>query len=121
MRGSNFPLFYQLLIGVKMRCTYKYEFPNFDYDIPQLPDGFVDVSWHNDVCPSFSCDLNEKQEMVVWVDFADENMRECGGQQFTLVIQEIDNASDPLGFDSEFETNSWDKLVAKISEIRGKA
>ena len=60
-----------------MRCTYKYEFPNFDYDIPQLPEGFVDISWHNDVCPSFSRDLNETQEMVVWVNYADEDRREC--------------------------------------------
>lgn len=97
-----------------MRCTYKYEFPNFDYDIPQLPEGFVDVSWHNDVCPSFSCDLNETQEMVVWVNYADENRRECGGLQFAFVIRDIDG-EDTFNFEVELETNSWDEILNKIS------
>jgi hypothetical protein len=100
-----------------MRCTYRYEFPSFDYDIPALPDGFVDVSWHNDVCPSFSKDLNEDQEMVVWVNYADEDRRECGGKQFVLVVKDIDNDCDPLGFACEIETNSWDDILNKISSL----
>jgi hypothetical protein len=104
-----------------MRCSYKYEFPNFDYDIPQLPDGFVDVSWHNDVCPSFSCDLNETQEMVLWVNYADENRRECGGLQFALVVKDKENDfCDPFDFASELETNSWDDILIKIKFLRQK-
>jgi hypothetical protein len=100
-----------------MRFNYRSEFPSFDYDIPQIPEGFADMSWRNDVCPSFTRKLNETQEMVLWVDFADENRRECGGRQFTLVIQEIDNETDPLDFVSEFDTNSWDEMLNKISSI----
>jgi len=103
-----------------MRCNYKYEFPNFDYDIPQLPEGFVDVSWHNDVCPSFSKDLNDKQEMVVWVNYANEDKRECGGLQFAFVIRAIDG-EDTFNFQCELETNSWDEILDKIkSTIEGQ-
>ena len=100
-----------------MRCTYKYEFPNFDFEVPQLPEGFVDISWHNDVCPSFSCDLNDKQEMIIWVNYADEDRRECGGLQFALVVKDIDNDCDPLGFACELETNSWDAILEKITSL----
>lgn len=103
-----------------MRCSYRYEFPNFDYEIPTLPKGFVDVSWHNDICPSFSCDLNEKQEMILWVNYADENRRECGGLQFALVVKNKENDSDPFNFDSELETNSWDAILEKISSLTKK-
>ena len=102
-------------IGVNMRCSYRYEFPDFDYDIPQLPDGFVDVSWHNDVCPSFSRDLNDTQEMVLWINYANEDRRECGGLQFTLVVKDKENDCDPFDFACEIETNSWDEILNKIS------
>jgi hypothetical protein len=99
-----------------MRCTYKYEFPNFDFEVPQLPKGFVDVSWHNDVCPSFSCDLNDKQEMIVWVNYADENRRECGGLQFALVVKDKEDC-DPSYFGYELETDSWDAILNKINSL----
>ena len=37
---------------------WRIEFPDFPVeDMPTLPEGWVDASWHNDACPSF---VNEK-------------------------------------------------------------
>jgi hypothetical protein len=41
--------------------TYKIEFPDYD-DTITLPEGWRDVSWHNDICPSFEKDFNELAE-----------------------------------------------------------
>jgi hypothetical protein len=99
-----------------MRQDYKYEFPNFDFDIPSI-EGFKDNSWHNDVCPSFVRQLSETHEMVLWVNYLEEDRRECGGRQFTLIVKEIGNDEDPFNFESELETNSWDEILNKISSL----
>jgi|HubBroStandDraft_5_1064220.scaffolds.fasta_scaffold54935_3 hypothetical protein len=54
--------------------TYQTEFPGFE-DAPDADwlqaHGFEDISWRNDTCPSFMCDV-----FVLWVDFKDPAMRE---------------------------------------------
>lgn len=100
--------------------NYRQEFRNFDFDIPHL-EGFIDNSWHNDVCPSFVRKLNDSKEVVVWVNYADESRRECGGKQFAIVIRDADFEDKFCGdVDLEIETNSWDELTAKINQIFGK-
>ncbi|MCA1404675.1 hypothetical protein I6F26_10260 [Ensifer sp. IC3342] len=50
------------------------EFPDFDpATLPAIPAGFVDSSWHNDVCPSF---LDEQRRLQVFIDYADPGERE---------------------------------------------
>jgi hypothetical protein len=50
------------------------EFPDFPAaDMPAIPAGFEDVSWHNDSCPSF---MNEAAGLILFVDFADTAKRE---------------------------------------------
>lgn len=94
-----------------MRCSYKYEFPDFDFEIPDL-EGFTDNSWHNDICPSFVRQLNDTQEIVVWVNYANKKRRECGGRQFVVVVKDIEDYS--LNFTCEIETNSWGSVLKKI-------
>ncbi len=54
--------------------TYRREFPDFPAsDMPGNLPGFVDSSWRNDACPSFT---NEALGLVLWVDFADPSRRE---------------------------------------------
>ena len=55
--------------------------------------------------------------MVVWVNYADENRRECGGLQFTLVVKDKDNDCDPFDFACELETDSWDAILTKIKSL----
>ena len=49
--------------------TYKTEFP--DFEPPAIPVNWIDQSWHNDVCPSWSVGA-----FRVWIDYADPNQRE---------------------------------------------
>ena len=54
--------------------TYSTEFPGFPADaIPSLPEGFVDRSWHNDICPSF---IHGESGIVLWIDHPDTTQRE---------------------------------------------
>jgi hypothetical protein len=55
-------------------------FNDYDGELPKL-EGFVDVSWKNDACPSM---LNEEREYKLWIDYVDPNKRECGGMRYTL-------------------------------------
>jgi len=50
--------------------TYQKEFPDFVLDV-QLPEGFEDTSWHNNICPSF-----KRGDVEIFVDYADTALRE---------------------------------------------
>lgn len=97
-----------------MKSLYKTEFPNFDYDIPQLPDGFVDVSWHNNVSPSFKRQLKDNLTLTLWIDYLDESKRECGGDQFLVIVHIEDQIEDVL-YESDFE--SFDDAIRAINDI----
>lgn len=71
--------------------TYKNEFSNFDYDLPNLGEGWIDHSWHNDVCPSLDHKIginNFGQEKVlrIWFDYANPEMREIAEKQYVLAM-----------------------------------
>ena len=61
---------------------YMEEFPHYD-DQLNLPDGWVDSSWHNDVCPSFEKTIGDTT-LRLWCDFKDPDLREVGGLRFIL-------------------------------------
>jgi hypothetical protein len=102
------------LIGVNMKSLYKTEFSNFDYDIPQLPDGFVDVSWHNNVSPSFEKPLKDNLTLTLWVDYLEASRRECGGSQFMVIVHIPDQIEDVV-YQSEFDT--FDGAMKAIDDI----
>jgi hypothetical protein len=66
--------------------SYKTEFPDFHPDnLPAIPSNWVDQSWHNDVCPSWSVG-----SFRVWVDFAlpqDRDFEEI--ERFRVTDEEI--------------------------------
>jgi hypothetical protein len=97
-----------------MKQTYRTEFPNFDYDIPQLPEGFVDVSWHNNVSPSFEKPLKDDLALTLWVDYLDESKRECGGSQFLVMVHLKDQLEDQV-YCSDFD--SFDDAMKAIDDI----
>jgi len=68
--------------------TYKTEFPNFDYELPDLGKGWEDNSWHNDISPSLDYSLGEDRILRIWFDYADPDKRECGGKRYALGIGE---------------------------------
>ena len=58
--------------------SYKSEFPDYDGEF-YCPKGWIDNSWHNDVCPRamkrFESETLEI-EFSIWQDYVDENKRE---------------------------------------------
>lgn len=54
--------------------NFEANFPDFPAeDMPATPEGFEDVSWYNDTCPSF---MNEPAGLIYFVDFSDVEKRE---------------------------------------------
>jgi len=93
--------------------SYYHEFRNFDFDIPHL-EGFTDVSWHNNVSPSFERKLNETESVTVWVDYLDPDRRECGGSQFLVCIHETEDLGTS---DVYLETDSWEEVQNAVNQI----
>lgn len=103
---------------------YCEEFPDFDYDykalIAELGEGWTDVSWKNDSCPSASIWMNKELEHAyrLWFDYKDCNLSEFSERrkldasagimkmyQFSLV--------DADGTEI-FETDKWDEMRSAI-------
>ena len=97
-----------------LKMNYLNEFSDFDFDIPQLPDGFVDVSWHNNVSPSFEKKLNDEYSITLWVDYADASRRECGGSQFLVMVHVTEELENVL-YESQFDL--WDDAINAINDI----
>ncbi|NEX60104.1 hypothetical protein [Noviherbaspirillum galbum] len=49
---------------------YQREFPNFGVLDVQIPGGFVDVSWHNNACPSWRVEKGNGHYLQLFVDYA---------------------------------------------------
>lgn len=84
---------------------YRAEFPTFDWEVPACVTtewGFKDISWHNDACPSFECDV-----FVLVIDFADPAEREyptCS--RFMMVCEG----------ETYLETDSWEDVRAFVED-----
>lgn len=60
-------------------------FPDFELDVA-LPDGFEDVSFANDACPSFA---SSELDVILMIDYADREMREYPEtERFSLIETE---------------------------------
>jgi len=66
---------------------YKSEFPHYD-DTLTLPDGWEDISWHNDACPSFQKVFGDVT-FRIFCDFKDPDQRETqGAMRFVIYIED---------------------------------
>ena len=89
---------------------YKTEFPDFpDADMPAIPKGFVDSSWHNDTCPSIESDT---AQLRIWIDYTELGNREFGniGHRFTVLRKDDDSG------DAVLETDDWNEVLEYIDE-----
>ena len=75
--------------------TYETEFPDYDDDMPFI-SGFVDDSWHNDVCPSLRYDFNDGSYLKLFCDYKNFGSREVGGDQYALSYYENEEVSDEV-------------------------
>lgn len=89
--------------------TLNSEFPNYD-DIINMPDGWHDSSWHNDVSPSFEKQIGEVI-FKIWCDYKDPNRREVGGKQFTVATY------DQKEFELLAELGEFDTLAEALTFV----
>lgn len=92
--------------------TYRTEFPDFDpTTMPSIPEGFADVSWHNDACPSFH---NKAIGLVLFVDYVDARNREFPETpRFLLCACDAEGAPEDTLLASEY----WAEVVDALSEV----
>jgi len=78
---------------------WRYEFPDYPIaDMPDVPDTWKDVSWHNDTCPSFETPSGN----TVYIDRAIDADREMpGAERFHI-----------MGADGVLMTSTDDWIVA---------
>jgi hypothetical protein len=90
---------------------YKIEFPCFT-DMPSMPLGFEDNSWHNDAMPSF---VSEAQGLIIWVDYLNPADREFSEANRFIVARYLDeNFTD----DVLLATNDWQAVLAFVNAWR---
>lgn len=104
--------------------TYQTEFPDYDpATLPAIPSGWEDVSWHNDVCPSFTAKRSEAEledggwRLYVFIDYADPELREMKGLERFLAWCEIDG---PSNGNNVLASNDWDAVVKFVDGFDGK-
>jgi len=93
--------------GGESRWSYREEFPDFDPSwLPAIPEEWVDISWHNDACPSFktTCDR------IVFIDYPNKKDREIPTTtRFTVTAATEDDESMVL-----FMSDDWAKVIEFI-------
>jgi len=89
--------------------NYMAEFPDYD-DTLTLPQGWQDISWHNDACPCFELKL-EGANYRVYCDYKDPNKRDSlGSMRFVVYIE------DEVNFECVAQTNTLAGALAVIDK-----
>ena len=82
---------------------YRTEFPDFDIvlDLDLIAaHGLVDCSWHNDAVPSFERIVGDYR-IVLWVNYADRNLREVPDtHDFVVSVEEEQGSGDEIAYHS---------------------
>lgn len=80
-------------------------------DLPEMPEGFEDTSWHNDSAPSIE---SRALGLRVWIDYLNPSARELeDGERFT--VQAIDAEGETLNEDDLLSTDEWADVLALIA------
>jgi hypothetical protein len=90
--------------------SFRTEFPDYpESDMPQLPEGFEDTSWHNDACPSYS-----NADCTIWIDYVDPTKREHNATYPRFNVQPMRDGIEITG-DGGLMTDSWDEVLSYIA------
>lgn len=90
---------------------YEVEFPDFGKLDVEIPEGFDDISWHNDVCPSWT---NEKQTLRIWIHPKKREDREWAeGDRFALALYEPEGEGDCWVKDLATSEN-WEDILEAV-------
>jgi hypothetical protein len=93
--------------------NYKYEFPDFDYEIPELGNGWIDTAWHNDVSPSFEFTTQCGTIYRLWFDYKNPDKREIGGLQHVLSKKINEIESQPL-----IESDNLNEVLEHFNNLK---
>ena len=89
--------------------NYKTEFPSYDDEL-SLPDGWLDISWHNDACPSFEKVFGDVK-FRIYCDYKDMKARECPSwTRFGVYIE------DEVNFECIGQFDKLEKALSFISK-----
>lgn len=90
----------------------KGQFPAYPAaDLPEMPEGFEDASWHNDSSPSIE---NRALGLRVWIDFLKPEDRDLPEtERFT--VQAIDAEGEALDEGDLLNTDEWADVLALIA------
>jgi len=92
--------------------SYKEEFPDFGKLDVEIPKGFEDISWHNDVCPSF---YNEEYGVRLWVDYKLPQQREMP-ERYRFALTATDEHGE---FTSGiYETDSYEEILKELEAYK---
>jgi hypothetical protein len=96
-------------------ADFRKEFPSFPAaDMPAMPEGFADCSWHNDTCPSIK---NETLGLLVFIDFVDQDWREMpGAERFSVLKMDGEGLVEEM--DNILDTDDWSDVLALIDSKR---
>lgn len=93
---------------------YIREFPDFPTIEVEIPAGFVDASWHNDVSPHWE---DEARGLSLWIDYPDPAIREMGKDwpryQVFIMGDDGEYLDDPL-----VATEKWEEVLAALEGFR---
>lgn len=109
-----------LLIGVYSHyrnkgdtaMSFKTEFPDFpEADMPPLPCGFDDSSWHNDMCPSY---INEMLGLRIFIDYPNIYDREIQKHAERFIVYALDENEQPN--EDLLATDDWTEVLTFVEE-----
>lgn len=93
--------------------NYRIEFPDFPaIDMPAIPEGFADSSWHNDSCPSL---ISEELGLRIWIDYVQVELREHADDGYRFVLMPDNNDDD---ITEHVCTDDWAAILAAIEDER---
>ena len=95
---------------------YLDSFPEYETsDMPEIPAGFEDQSWHNDVMPSWT---HSGAHLILWIAHSDKLKREdADAPRFQLYALDDDHqmTEDP----AILSTDDWAEMAARIALLTG--
>ncbi len=99
------------------------EFPNFDDELPEI-EGFVDTSYHHDVCPSLT---NKELGLQLFVDYANPEASEypegrMSGEVGRYRLMQSEKDGEVLyDLETYADTDDFGDVLAAIAKVKNTA
>lgn len=96
--------------------TFQIEFPDYPAaDAPELDSGWQDVSWHNDICPSW---FNPTLGAYLFADYVEIELREFLDSEPRFTVRYADADGCILQGGETYSTNSLADALAYAAHMR---